>query len=309
MKQPGFAFILNLLRFDGSLPVELIPGVRLNHANLQQTELISDYLSRDAQFGGIGGLKLYLQKPVSKMPEGSWNIESLPPEEVHFWVLECDDLASISTLKTALLLIEPEIEWSAQFYPSGRSVELQTAFQFFHTHLYPVFDVLTESTFEEARWVLDALRHLHSSEPEAEASIRRVLADYQSSRSYIRIGHMAFLNHFALIEALVTHDPKSNAGDSLNHQISTKLPLLFRRFRVPPDPKKFFQIDALTDVWKCLYEARSRYAHGAVADFTTGKMSKLVSFEQASRFTHLTLKEIFKLALREPDLLSDLKRC
>ena len=136
-----------------------------------------------------------------------------------------------------------------------------------------------------------------------------MLQDLQSSRSYVRLGHNALLNHFSLIEALITHEPTAAAGDSLNHQISTKMPLLFRRFTEPVAFPRGFETTDQKKLWKLLYGVRSRFAHGDVADFRSGQFSRLGDFQAVERFVYLALKSLLKLALHEPDLVYDLKSC
>jgi hypothetical protein len=225
-------------------------------------------------------------------------------------VLNCNDVSgNLNELEIPCLLIEPEIEWAATFYAGGTGQDIPKAFHFFQTHLYPIMAPLAEETLHEVADIHVLIKKAQHTQVESHASILRVLQDFASSRSYIRLGRMAVLSHFSLIEAIITHEPKTTAGDSLNHQVSTKMPLLFRRFSQPLDVTNFFKTDDLKKAWKLLYDVRSRFAHGDSADFKKGPLVALGNFQQVERFTYLSLKRLLKLALQEPELIHDLKAC
>lgn len=212
-------------------------------------------------------------------------------------------LSLLKELEIPFLLVEPEIEWAASFHAGGRNYHLPRAFYFFQTHLDPIMAPLTEDTLREVAQLHDLIKKAKGIKDKANESVLRVLRDFASSRSYIRLGHIALLSHFSLIEAVLTHEPKATGGDSLNHQISNKMPLLFRRFSEPLEGHKFFATADLKRIWKLLYDVRSRFAHRETADFKEGPLAQLGSFSQVERFTYLSLKRLLKLTLKEPEFL------
>ncbi len=74
---------------------------------------------------------------------------------------------------------------------------------------------------------------------------------------------------FSIVESLVTHQPKSSdSGESLTHQIATKLPLLQKRFQRSLDHTQYFPDLREHDLWKRLYNYRSALAHGEECGFS-----------------------------------------
>lgn len=115
------------------------------------------------------------------------------------------------------------------------------------------------------------------------------------------------LGLFAIIEMLLTHNPNDREiGDSLSHQISTKVPLLSARFQTPLDYSTFGTDARPSTIWKKLYEYRSKIAHGDVADFS-GRLSLLVNQQTAITFLELAARQIVRHALNEPELVDALK--
>jgi hypothetical protein len=57
-----------------------------------------------------------------------------------------------------------------------------------------------------------------------------------------------------------------------------------------------------------MYDYRSRVAHGGVADFT-GKLRILRNHEEALKLVKDTTKAVIRHALKEPQLLIDLREC
>lgn len=305
----GYAFILNLLDYHGPLPLEILPNISFALAdNFQKTEIIN-FLKTNGSLGGLGGPNLYCNRPELKRPKGAWNLQKLPPSEIKFWVLNCDDINQLNSVEIPFLLTNASIEWGATFYKGGRGFQLLKTFHFFQSHLYPIMSPLSDLELLEVRDLHELTQSLKGSLTESNKSVIRVLRDYSSSRSYVRVGHQALLNHFSLIEALITHEPKATAGDSLNHQISTKMALLSRRFNEPLDASSFFKISDVQKIWKLLYDVRSTFAHGSELDLKKGPLAPLGDFEHIEQFVHLSLKKLFKLALKEPDFIFDLKRC
>jgi len=304
----NFAFIFNLLKYKGELPRKVIPGITFNKAEQTQFREILRFLAGDGKMGQIGGLQIYTVRSRSQKPKGGWSYEKLPSNEVVFWVLNSEKATSFKDLEIPFLLITPEIEWGASFTKGSSNRHLQKTFQFFHSNLYPIHSVIEDSNFDEVAELHALMKNPVGSKLEVNAMITRVLQNFASSRNWVRQGHSALLNHFGLIEALITHKPEVGL-DSLVHQVSTKMPLLSRRFRNPVDPTEFFKITDPEKIWKKLYEVRSAFAHGGMVDFKQGQLSQLVDFQSVERFVYLSLKSLLKQALREPDLIFDLKSC
>lgn len=112
------------------------------------------------------------------------------------------------------------------------------------------------------------------------------------------------LGLFAVVELLITHNPKGSF-DSLSHQIRTKITLLEKRFCRPLDYAQF-GTTTKDKVWTRLYEFRSRIAHGASTDLR-GSMQVLGSPKAATEFLRRATKLLVRRALFEPELVLDLR--
>jgi hypothetical protein len=307
----GFTFILNPLKYTGDLPLQVIPGVSFNVADVSQMATIREFLVNQ---GTILGQKwnIYFIKP--SVPGSRYHYEPLKPAELRFWVLNFEETSLLDPLEKAFSLTEPDLEWGVVFHvppqQGGIGIYMQKLFLFFQTNLLPLVQEVDADLFEEAARIRDRIKEFElQPHDESRVSVLRILADFQSTRSYIRQGHLALLSDFSVIEALTTHEPQPNAGDSLSHQISAKMPLLSRRFTSPLEPKLFFDdLDEQT-LWKRLYRVRSIFAHGDVPDFKKGNLVPLKNFDSVQRFVRVSLRRLLKLALCEPRLIYDLKMC
>jgi hypothetical protein len=117
------------------------------------------------------------------------------------------------------------------------------------------------------------------------------------------------LGLFAIIELLLTHIPNDREyGDSLTHQIRTKMPLVSNRMTEPISAEIFSELAASQDVWKLLYSVRSKIAHGESLDFESGKYAALSSLARVVEYLEQATRKLTRYCLEEPLLISDLKK-
>lgn len=139
--------------------------------------------------------------------------------------------------------------------------------------------------------------------------IQRAFQRFDTLKSLPRKSDLMVIGLFSIIESLITHCPKSTeSSDSLMHQIKTKIPLLRKRFERPLDYEDFFDPASEETIWSKLYGYRSRIVHGEQTDIDS-RLQILRSGESVIAFLRETVKLLLLLALKEPVLLTDLKRC
>jgi hypothetical protein len=115
------------------------------------------------------------------------------------------------------------------------------------------------------------------------------------------------LGLFMVLEMLLTHNPNDKeVGDSLSHQICTKVALLEGRLASPLNYDTFGAGAKSDTIWKKLYAFRSAIAHGGSADFK-GALKTLQSPEVAIAFLGEASAHILRHALNEPLLFDSLK--
>lgn len=115
------------------------------------------------------------------------------------------------------------------------------------------------------------------------------------------------LGLFAIIEMLITHNPKG-VGAALTQQIKAKMPLLSRRFDPPLDFSTLLSCKSEEAIWGQLYDYRSCLAHGDSVDFSKN-MKLLKDANTAIDFLKEAVKALLRHYLKEPDLCRDLKKC
>lgn len=116
---------------------------------------------------------------------------------------------------------------------------------------------------------------------------------------------LRLLGLFAILESVLTHDPKpTDPTDSITRQVVKKMNLLNGRFEAQLPYSEYFGSTGSEKVWKKLYGARSAIAHGAEPDF-----SGLGGADRATEFLRRAVSSVLRQSLEEPQLLFDLREC
>jgi hypothetical protein len=307
-----YAFVLNLFGYDGPLPVRIADDVELNRSTPSQATAISEFLASYGRTSWLGP-NLYDFEPIMPGLTGGIFFTPVPPTQRRFWVLNFsgDDMP-IWRLATAAQLTRSELEIGATFNPRQgnaiKQLEPARVFHFWEQHRQPIIQPLVPDELRDAAFYRDAMENLAKVDGEAEQTVTRVYSDFARLSFGPKSGELVLLGHFALIEALITHDPRGS-GDSLNHQLSTKMPLLMRRFSLPLQPTDYFTIADARKVWKKLYGIRSTIAHGGLVDIRPGALKELRDIETIFKFVRVALKQLLIYAIEDPQFVFDLKAC
>jgi len=119
---------------------------------------------------------------------------------------------------------------------------------------------------------------------------------------------MRFLGYFAILESLLTHQPKdTDTIDSITRQVKRKIALLDNRWQPRIDYERFQNTKPDT-VWSKMYAYRSCLAHGSEPDFASD-LQVLKDHNTALELLKQTVKAIIRQALLEPQLILDLREC
>lgn len=309
----SFCFILNPLEVTGDLPVELIPNHLLQRADQEQTEIIRENINR--HYAHNFPLPAYEFEWVGEVGGSGRTGVEMPSEKWRYWVITFDGPnRQTQNLKLAVNLLQNDLDIGLVFIysqegkgPSGISQGSINS-SFFESHLSLIGDGTLKITTKELSAVGDYFRAIKVCEQE-QPQIYRSIRDFFLLKSLPRNSNMVILGCFALIESLVTHNPKANF-DSLTHQISTKMTLLSKRFERQLDYDGHFgqlNLNRKT-VWKKLYDYRSALAHGTLPDFKS-ELQMLKNPAYALDFLNEATKLTILFAMKEPDFLTDLKEC
>jgi hypothetical protein len=313
-----FYFVLNPLEVAGPTPIELISAHYLQKANLAQIQLIQRHLR--TQYSRHFPLPAYeyewLQETKNEQGGTVRNSKSLMPDEFRYWVI-CFTGPNTHTekLQLALNLLKSDLDLGFHFmygkegqHQGVISGHLNVSSYFeSHNHMsenmgkgsYPI----EAKDLQNINGYFESIKACEQDHP----NIYKAVSDFFILKSLPRNSSLLVLGCFAVIESLVTHDPKDDF-DSLNHQISTKMSLLSKRFERQLDYEKHFGALDREKVWKLLYGYRSTLAHGTTANFGA-QFHILRNHGNAFDFLKEAAKLTLLFAMKEPEFLADLKKC
>lgn len=306
----SFAFITNPLDVKFSKPIEIIAEHTFRKAKNNEIRRIKKLLNEllGSKFYGYpyeidilfekqnGNSKSFKPK---KLPEGQWR----------YYVIEFKGSNdNIFNLETAANICSTEIHCNVQFI--GKS-----ATQYNSTHLFQYFnnlkyipaegiETLDEEKLKEIQNIYSKTLVIEKEHPD----IKRSVEMFYDLNCLPPQTDLVSLGLFAVIESIITHQPKTEAGDSLRHQIKTKIPLLSNRFNKKINYSCFLDKSKVDTIWSKLYDYRSIIAHGGKIDFS-GKLKILKDKKTVVTFLRDITKLLLRHAILEPQLYMDLRKC
>jgi hypothetical protein len=295
----GFSLIDNVLDVRVSLPVKLSDRLQLV----------------DMGMGGPAGRQNWYENRMT-FTDGQYHYEPLPEDAWRYFVLTYEGIPrgrnEVFQFLIAANLAEPSLAsscWFSTMEPYGRGEVCGRGGYIGGGRHDPLPDPLEEIVDDGAveRWheAFCAFSRLDAAKHEG---IGRAAQLFQRLRHMQIADDFRVLGHFMVIEMLLTHRPgKSDVGDSLTHQIRTKVPLLSARMAPRIDYSNFADADSAKAIWEALYEYRSAVAHGRHADFDDRRLRILRSPVDANRFLAQAVRRLLRYALDEPQLVDDLK--
>jgi len=310
----GFHLIDNVLDVRVQLPVALAPGVRLERATAQQVDWIREQLTAIG-LGGLVGRHGWYECRWVALPNGS-KTTPLPQDQWRYFVLTYDGIpqgqvAAMDMLRAANLT-EPALASSCWFLTSDAygAGERRSRGAYIGGGRHDLMPDPLEEVVDDAaveRW-REAARLLSQLDRSRHEGIDRAVSLFQRLRHTQVADDFLVLGHFMVIEMLLTHrQGNKEVGDSLTHQVRTKIPLLSARMRKGIDHSGFPDAKSSKAVWEALYEYRSAIAHGRHADFSEKPLKVLRSPTDANRFLAHAIRRLLRYALEEPQLIDDLK--
>ncbi len=311
----GFAFILSSIRVEADLPFELAPKYYLMRATTKQIEHIKSFLQ-----GLRGDMPYYppyefdIQRvPMPNSSAVSYPRTSLPPEEWRYYVVEFKgNGAELQNIQRAALVIPNEIRFGCHFFELGSRVagpgwHPQSLFTYLCS-LDPDRDIartISPGDLNLVSEVCSLLKGIPKNDYPTRAFTR-----FYDLLSIPEHSELFVIGLFSIIESLLTHKPgRPELGDSLTHQIQTKMPLVNKHhFPKPLNYAPAFGIDSEDSIWKKLYAYRSGIVHGDHRGFGDGTLSDAKEAAIVDLLTE-TAKQLLIVTLREPELMADLKKC
>jgi hypothetical protein len=310
----SFAFVANLLDVDCELPFEIVPGHSFNRATAEQREAIRAFINRFRMETVTPSI--YEREPIHtgqiiRLDESKWRYfvcEFMGSNEVMVDIEQAAALTHAGLLFTPTFTCtsvrDPADSAKVRSVPTGvltyphLSIEVFGDFNAFRLQLQK----LASSDFKELQETYREMVAIRDAHP----GIIRACAMFQHLSIAPSHSSLSVLGYFAVIESLLTHDPRGEY-DSIGHQIKSKIRLLSNRFQTPMDYTSFGGADP-AKIWSKLYHFRSRLAHGSQISFA-GDLQILKDPDHVEDFLRIATRRILRHALREPALYADLQQC
>lgn len=314
----GWSFIPNKIDINFSLPFEIAPGIVLRKANATEIEKIKSYIRQLVGEGGAGMEFSYEHDCVKKqIGPGSFEYSYTPlsSDKWRYFIVETDDNGrkAMSLQFASSVSLAPLDVTALKIHNNGGVGWRAGAIQRY-CQLSSDTDVLILGEPELLDLRASYSEHLDMIDNDTlEPKYPEITRALQLLDNLILLptsSEFQILGLFAIIEMLITHNPHlEDRGDSITHQMQSKIPLLSRRFPHPISYEKFFGTASEKKIWSALYKFRSAIAHGGVADFSKPEMKILKDAKSATCFVEEVTRKMIRHAFREPLLYRDIKNC
>jgi len=304
--EDNIAFLLNVGRLIGQDAFEVAPGHVLRRATQTERQFITTILSRIP--GGFFPPVAFMWD-VDRQPDST--LRQLAPEESRYFVIAFkgsnDTLLKIEEAFD-LAPLELEVGFTALASP-GIAVTFNPGRLF---HVLENVRVDARGFFVDVSAgdleVVQTIRQKLEQHDHTLVDLKRLVVQLRDLKALPHSSPLRFLGYFAILEALLTHPPKStDPYDTITRQVKMKVALLNNRWAAPLDYGPFGGVSHNT-IWTKMYGYRSLVAHGGTTDFT-GEFQVLADHENALTLIKDTVKAVMRQALTEPRLLLDLRDC
>ena len=304
-KNRSYAVITTPLEVKCKLPFELIPGHTLDKASNKQVEDIKKWLNEFGDKRLQDSLEYYT-------PENSVERCRLDPDKWRYFVVNYDEtnqrlinelrpVAGIASVELPmwLTIVHSEATHGSALDPVAFSL-MENSLCSFQSPRIIDEQILLQIKTTHTNYVALASEY---------TEVKRAIKMYQELKHISEHSDLRVLAMFAIIELVLTHNPDAKIeGESLTRQISTKMPLLMKKYDVPLDASAF-HMENTEKLWKTLYTYRSKVAHGSVVQFEKGELRNLSDRDAVLKFLGDATRALLRYALAEPEFISDLKKC
>jgi hypothetical protein len=322
MTEGGFCFIATALDVKIPLPVEITSTLKLDRANDTQLEMIHQFLDAGSSLGVRMSDRLYYEaeRVKEKPTDNHFTILQQPEEKWRYYVINYVGRHSVGWRFFSIAdLVFPYLASHANYLTSeafGQGEVRARGYDTLGSETFYSYQMWSHDSsprqFDEK--CLHKLQELLKKYDELDKNKHEgILRAVEYHKNIHRLpaptlNYLYVLGLFMIIEMQLTHNPyEKEIGDSLTHQIKTKVGLLSPRFTTPLDYSAFGRGCSPEKIWGSLYAYRSCIAHGNHIDFSKGPLKVLKNSRTADEFLIIATKTILAHALIEPDLINALK--
>lgn len=302
----SYTWIVNLARVDGEIPCELALGHVLAKATTDQTSKIMRLVH---PFHRLSQFMFYFDREEPEQPAMIAH-EAISECKVPVYVLLYEgDPDQLDDIQNAFNLSACELELGFGFIRDEHS----TGFVWDMPKLLKMLGctdecqrirpkTLRQSDISDVKSLIEKLRAHDNDIIDLESA----LSEYEELKLLDTDSRLRFLGYFAILEMLLTHDPKrGNKDKPINKQIAQNIATVESQLGRPLDYKSFFGKRNSGDLWRALYRYRSKIAHGVKPDLELHRT--IVTPARATMFMRNTVKEILRFTLENPAEVKRLK--
>ncbi len=323
---PAIYYIEDLTELNVNEEIYFNKDLVLKSATIEQQNIIKSLMSKFGSFpsepSSYSGYHEY--KMVERLPEGGIKSKKRKQEDFRYFILEHNSNQINPFFTKALALKEKEF-----FIPFGfakadfgmsifHAISELAAYTFYNDKntVFPVkfpedpklFNNEDKQEFELNMSLLENF----DLKKEKYPHINKALEDFLKIGEISNNSVFKIVSYFACLELLIV-DNSYDKLKSINLQLQSKLNLLNNRFGEKIDISKYIKgPDTLTlgKVIGIIYDYRSSIAHGDFLNFEKKlQVLEKISSLEITNFLRVVVKKVVVYSLREPQLITDLKKC
>lgn len=322
MNRHGFAFIATHIDIDGEPNIELIPNYTFRRANESEINIIKEKILE----GVPQNIRRYnlpyecIVKEEIYENQTSYHHDEIEKDKWKYWVIAHQGVMGneLNELRKALALLPTDLEigFDIQWFKLRDAEKEGSMWSPVPLHIIELYSDHEFSSKNATKLKDDdvakagELYNLVTSYDKSYDFIDHALSNYMHLRRIPKKSEILAVGYFSIIESLVTHPPRlTETLDSISHQLRNKIVLLSKKFENTINYHNRFGEIGLEKLWTKLYGYRSAIAHGTKVDFKSGQFSNLKNNENVTWYLKAIVKELIILSCREPEFISDLKKC
>lgn len=313
---PGLIFVPELIELRGlNEPVAIGEFAQLRRVDGIHKSQLKTILQPYIQLRGIWGINPWESEEIPQPVGGPQIVPIATDEEQQYWVLMNWRKLYDGPLNWAVELADPSLTPVLGLMNPGASqsgfVNRHAIFNWLDDRLPMGKKIISPEDINEIEKIVSILVSFEQNQNPDFYFIHKALADFDDIKSVTSRKPLYVVGLFSIIESLLATDQANKSGKSISHQLREKISLMNYRFQSPLLLSDFFGNSKdlqLGKVVSKLYDYRSDIAHGNSPDFKNG-LGILVNHESVCRFLHTLVRRLIIQAVKEPELMRDLRKC
>jgi Apea-like HEPN len=315
----SISFVATNVQVTGTLPIIIAPGHVFRRAFSHEIkwfeELLNNFLNLPARAFEYNSKTL---KTNVSDEQFSYNTVELPESEWKYWVVESEPRSydKISEIKRLFLLLPVDLDFAFTIYANHEKPLGFPGYLPAHVRQIYRLENLTDGLppaliTQKIASIGDLLDCYEKIKDDPGYSfIKHALDNFEVVRTISDELAIKGVGLFSIIESLVSHKPDlKDPHESITKQIQNKMALLRKRYSRKIPMNEYFDKANEDTTWSKLYGYRSAIAHGDPVSFSPKGYKILRDHKTVIRFLSENIKELILFALKDPEFISDLRKC